>query len=93
MWEKVNGFTALIGVNAYDEHILLKIIEGDEENEHLDYGFDGCFLRDSPVSNIPKYKAGTVYEAKLEYWLETLYELGQNDFEYKIVDTKVKEIK
>ena len=86
--KKINEFTALIVVDAYGDHILLNIIKGDEDGEHLSYGFDGSYLVDSPVINVPKYEAGTVYEAKIEYWLETFYELGENDFEYRIVETK-----
>lgn len=93
MWKKINEFKALIGVNAYGEHVLLNITEGDEDGEHLSYGFDGCFLSDNPVTNVPNYDKGSIYEAKIEYWLETLYELGENDFEYKIIETKLKELK
>jgi hypothetical protein len=103
MWEKIGELKILVGVNIYGEHIFLKILEGDEDEKYLNYGFVGCFLDDNSVINIPDYNEGTVYEARVEFWsdvlyesdevelwLDALYKSDENDFEYRIVETKIK---
>ena len=77
----------LIGINIDGYHRILKLLEGDKT--HIEHGFDGCCLQDNPIINIPDYSEGTIYTAKLNYYVDQIYETGEIDFEYRIVDTSL----
>lgn len=80
----------LVGVNIDGYHRILKLLEGDKT--HIEDGFDGSCFEDNPIINMPDYEEGTVYVAELDYYIETLYELGECDFEYRIVNHYKMEI-
>lgn len=83
--KKTAELKLLIGINTDGYHRILKLLEGDRT--HIEHGFDGSCLQDNPIMNIPNYKEGTIYIAKLDYYIDTLYEIGEIDFEYRIIDT------
>jgi hypothetical protein len=85
--KKTASLKLLVGINIDGYHRILKLLEGNKT--HIEDGFDGSCFEDNPVvKNIPDYEEGTVYVAELDYYIDTLYEVGEIDFEYRITKSQ-----